>query len=171
MKKIPTIYERDRGLERITRKLGKPLTDTPNEDALWVFGGEGIATRKWDGTPVYWDGEKWYKRAGTTWTPMTDGPEDQWLCECVRLAEDDPSVHTNVVGSYEAVGPKINGNPDNMKFNTLRRHGDIQYEDVPTDLAALKAWLTEHDIEGIVWHHPDGRMAKVKKRDFGLSRK
>ena len=25
------------------------------------------------------------------------------------------------------------------------------------------------DIEGIVWHHPDGRMAKIKRRDFGLS--
>ena len=23
-------------------------------------------------------------------------------------------------------------------------------------------------IEGIVWHHPDGRMAKIKARDFGI---
>ena len=24
------------------------------------------------------------------------------------------------------------------------------------------------NIEGIVWHHPDGRMVKIKARDFGL---
>jgi hypothetical protein len=26
---------------------------------------------------------------------------------------------------------------------------------------------THKDIEGIVWHHPDGRMVKIKKKDFG----
>lgn len=26
------------------------------------------------------------------------------------------------------------------------------------------------NIEGIVFHHPDGRMAKIKLRDFGISR-
>ena len=24
-------------------------------------------------------------------------------------------------------------------------------------------------MEGIVWHHPDGRMAKLKRRDFAPS--
>ena len=28
------------------------------------------------------------------------------------------------------------------------------------------AWLLEHpEFEGIVWHHRDGRMAKLKHRD------
>jgi hypothetical protein len=27
------------------------------------------------------------------------------------------------------------------------------------------------DIEGLVFHHPDGRMAKIKLKDFGLRRK
>ena len=26
------------------------------------------------------------------------------------------------------------------------------------------------DIEGLVWHHPDGRMAKLKMRDMDLKR-
>jgi hypothetical protein len=26
------------------------------------------------------------------------------------------------------------------------------------------------DIEGLVFHHPDGRMAKIKLRDFGMKR-
>ena len=39
--------------------------------------------------------------------------------------------------------------------------------DVPRDLAGLRAWLLAHPkFEGIVWHHPDGRRAKLKYRDF-----
>lgn len=26
------------------------------------------------------------------------------------------------------------------------------------------------NVEGVVWHHPDGRMVKIKTRDFGLTR-
>ena len=25
-----------------------------------------------------------------------------------------------------------------------------------------------HVVEGIVWHHPDGRMVKIKRKDFGF---
>jgi len=35
----------------------------------------------------------------------------------------------------------------------------------------LREWFKGRDIEGLVFHHPDGRMAKIKKRDFGLKRK
>jgi hypothetical protein len=34
----------------------------------------------------------------------------------------------------------------------------------------LREWLLDRDIEGLVFHHPDGRMAKIKLRDFGLKR-
>jgi hypothetical protein len=34
----------------------------------------------------------------------------------------------------------------------------------------LRAWLAERDIEGLVFHHSDGRMAKIRKADFGLAR-
>jgi hypothetical protein len=30
----------------------------------------------------------------------------------------------------------------------------------------VAAYLHARPYEGIVWHHPDGRMAKLKKRDF-----
>lgn len=45
-----------------------------------------------------------------------------------------------------------------------------EYNDVPIEFEALKTWLTDKDIEGIVWHHPDGRMVKIKKKDFRLKR-
>jgi hypothetical protein len=43
-------------------------------------------------------------------------------------------------------------------------------EPPPRDFDGLRTWLAGKDIEGIVWHHPDGRMAKIKLRDFGLKR-
>ena len=43
--------------------------------------------------------------------------------------------------------------------------------DAPRDFARLRSYFTEHDIEGIVWHHPDGRMVKIKGKDFGIKRR
>ena len=31
----------------------------------------------------------------------------------------------------------------------------------------LATYLRDYPHEGIVWHHPDGRRAKIKRRDFG----
>lgn len=46
--------------------------------------------------------------------------------------------------------------------------GAFSYPDAPRDFDGIKAWLTDRQIEGLVWHHDDGRMAKIKRRDFGL---
>ena len=44
--------------------------------------------------------------------------------------------------------------------------------DAPRTFDALRAFLADHDdIEGIVWHHPDGRMVKIKGKDFGIKRR
>jgi hypothetical protein len=71
-------------------------------------------------------------------------------------------------GTYELVGPKVQGNPYHLEVHKLIRHG-ADLIDAPRDFDGLRVWLSEHTIEGIVWHHPDGRMAKIKRRDFGLS--
>jgi len=42
--------------------------------------------------------------------------------------------------------------------------------EAPRTFNELKEWFKDQDIEGIVWHHPDGRMIKLKKRDFGYKR-
>ena len=49
------------------------------------------------------------------------------------------------------------------------KHGEVIL-DCPRDFDGLKEWLTTKDMEGIVFHHPDGRMCKIKKTDFGLKR-
>lgn len=66
-------------------------------------------------------------------------------------------------------------NPDSMKAIIPQPHPDCDWvfagEGVaPRKYQALVAWLKDKDIEGLVFHHPDGRMAKIKKRDFGLDR-
>jgi hypothetical protein len=38
--------------------------------------------------------------------------------------------------------------------------------DFPRSFEAIKAALLPSTIEGVVWHHPDGRMVKIKRRDF-----
>lgn len=48
------------------------------------------------------------------------------------------------------------------------------YEDVPRSYTGLRDFLAElesryapgHLAEGIVFHHPDGRRAKIKRKDF-----
>lgn len=65
------------------------------------------------------------------------------------------------------IGPRINGNPESVPAHRLVRHADADVLDTPRDFAGLRAWLLAHPkFEGIVWHHPDGRRAKLKHRDF-----
>lgn len=176
MQKIPTIFVRDMSTQ--------PSLVTPvwAESCLWVKHGEGIATRKWDGTSVLIRDGKLYKRrelrsgdqpppafealgtdenTGKTvgWVPVGDGPEDRWHREAFHPGHD---------GTFELVGPKVNGNKEKFDSHALIAHGYIQCQDAPREFDALRGWLAERAIEGLVWHHPDGRMAKIKRRDFGL---
>lgn len=110
------------------------------------------------------------------WVPVGDGPEDKWhrdaAYKVTNVGEDWLDLND---GSYELVGPKVQGNPYGLKGHHLWRHGGITYREeipptnIPTTFDELKTWLANHDIEGIVWHHPDGRMVKIKRKDFGLS--
>lgn len=181
MKKIPTIFVRDMSRQ--------PALVTPewSPGCEWVRDGEGIATRKYDGTSCLVRDGKLYKRrelrrgdapppdfeslgtdetTGKTvgWVPVSDGPEDQWH----RLAflQTPPPVKD---GTYELVGPKTQGNKDGFQITTLVEHAEApRFLGAPRDFERLKAWLADNQIEGLVWHHPDGRMAKIKRRDFGL---
>ena len=184
MKKIPTVFERDWNGDR------SRVVDQVNSDCEWVLAGEGVATRKVDGTCCLVRDGKLYKRRELRkgddaptgfeeadhdaetgkivgWMPVGDGPEDRYhreAWEAVGILGD---------GTYELIGPKIQGNPEKAKGGLLVQHahgiaGPI--EGVPRTYSGLQDWLRNKDIEGIVFHHPDGRMAKIKLRDFGLRR-
>ncbi len=178
MKKIPTLYMRD--AENNMRTLTKEL----HPDCGWVVAGEGIATRKFDGTCCLLRGGVLFKRREIKpdksdppgfelvevdqetgkrvgWEPVGDGPNDQWHREALGnvLGED-------VDDTYELCGPKIQGNPERRGYHLLIRHGCYRLFTVPTGWDELREWLQRTIFEGIVWHHPDGRMAKIKRKDF-----
>lgn len=182
MKKIPTIFKRN------PNNMNR-LSNQPHPDCEWVFNGQGVATRKYDGTCCLVQNGILFKRREVKkgkaipdkfieadydevtgkrvgWMPCSvDDNSDAYHFEAFRGISylDD--------GTYELVGPKIQGNPEGKEIHTLIPHSQAeQYLDAPTDFVALAEWLTHKDIEGLVWHHPDGRMAKIKKRDFGLNR-
>lgn len=184
MKKIPTIYERP--WDNPDPRARALVTSTHNPLADWVFAGEGIETEKFDGTAVLIKGGKAYKRhevkkgkvAPAGWFAADDldpetgkqagwvavdfaDPGDKWHVEALTVPIDD--------GTYELIGPKVQGNPYQYGAHRLMAHGAVRLLVVPVDFDDLRAYLEGVHIEGIVWHHPDGRMAKIKRRDFGIS--
>jgi hypothetical protein len=195
MKKIPTIFERNEDRSRVIDKV--------NPGCEWVLAGEGIATRKYDGTCCLLRGGKLFKRrelrAGDVrpvnfeevdydaktgkvvgWVPIGDGPEDRWHREALVRAIVPVLVMGQPVGlgldgledgTYELLGPKVQGNVERRPRHVLQMHSMAKtYPTAPRDFDGLKSWLATRDIEGIVFHHSDGRMAKIKLRDFGLKR-
>ncbi len=182
MKKIPTVFDRDWNGDR------SRVVNQVHEGCEWVPAGEGWPTRKIDGTSCMVRDGKLYKRReirenevmpkdfepaeydDTTkkmvgWVPVGDGPEDRWHREAFALWSrlDD--------GTYELVGPKIQGNPEGYSRHELIAHDQLQLgADIPRTFEGLRDWLATQDAEGVVFHHPDGRMAKIKGRDFGHKR-
>lgn len=99
------------------------------------------------------------------WVLVGDGPDDG------RHREAYESVGGNLPdGTYELCGPKVQGNPEHYEKHTLIRHGCEILADAPRSYDSLRAYFATKDIEGIVWHHEDGRMVKIKGKDFGLKR-
>lgn len=179
MKKIPCLFERVFDGPRNSK-----LTNLVTVGCEWVFEGEGTASRKWDGTACAVIEGKLYKRYDAKngklapiggipcqepdpvtghwphWIPTTP-LADRWHLEAVRdgLKLED--------GTYELVGPKVNGNPEGFGEHTLLRHGDTVLE-VPRTQQGLCEFLMANVIEGIVFAHPDGRMCKIRRADFGM---
>lgn len=182
MKKIPTIFKRN-------PENMREILDEPHPDCGWVFAGEGVATRKYDGTCVKIENGQYFKRrevkcgkqappdfieeqldANTGkrvgWVPVDpNSKEDRWHMEAFTEFRS-PSD-----GTYELVGPKIQGNPEGYGCHALVKHSEAEtFEAVPRTFEGIADFMSDKNIEGIVFHHPDGRMGKIKKRDFGQKR-
>lgn len=180
MRKIISLFQRNYDGDRLVRDEVVP-------GAEWVIQGEGQATRKLDGTCCMVRDGKLFKRYDLKpgkvapvdfevvqkdevtgkafgWVPVGDGPEDKWH----RQGWETSGPLSD--GTYELVGPKIQGNPEKYATHTLVPHGSEELQGVPRTFDRIKWWLSTRDVEGIVWHHPDGRMVKIKAKDFGLKR-
>lgn len=180
MKKIETLFLRD--------AKGRAVP-TVNLGCEWVLAGEGRPTRKRDGTcclvhdgvlykrmewaqgrgepPARWMHHTFdpAQRSGHGWHPVTDGPEDwmhrKGLAACPWVMEKD--------GTYELCGPCIGKNPEGCEPDQFvyMPHG-AAIPDCERTFDGLRAFLEANAMEGIVWWHPDGRMVKLKRRDYGL---
>lgn len=196
MKKIPTVFKRDPvdpkyvtaevhpdcewvllGEGTPTRKYDGTCVLIDNEGRVWtrreVKPGK---TAPPDWVEVDHD-EVTGKRVG--WEPYEQSSFARYVVEAVNNAggwDEDGTTPAIGPGTYELCGPKIQGNPEGFAEHVLIRHGrevindldDSTYDGVNFD--SLRIWLQAHDWEGIVWHHPDGRMAKLKRRDFPTDR-
>lgn len=100
------------------------------------------------------------------WMPVGDGNDDARHREAFELGKAWGAEYLVDGQTYELVGPKVNGNPDGFDHHVLIRHGFTTVSDVPRYFDALHEWMTLTFYEGIVWHHEDGRMAKLKRKDF-----
>lgn len=179
MNKIPTLYVRDpANMSRVTQEV------TPGCE--WVLAGEGVATRKWDGTNIavtIHDGKlaNVEKRRNPSREEKAAGAEPSYV-DASRTDPADKHIFAAVDAtdfsgwpnggwSCEALGPKIQGGADGAPASllpfSLPDFAQRNAENAPRDFSGLAAYLAEWPIEGLVWHHPDGRMVKIKRRDFG----
>lgn len=180
MRKIPTVYVRNPEDRRFVMREVTPGCE-------WVFtDAAAVPTRKYDGTCTWLDssGRWWARREvkpGKTapagfvvadsdpvtgkvvgWEPIEQSGFARWHAEAFAGRGDLAEP-----GTFELCGPKINGNPEGFAGHVLVQHASAEaFNGVPLDFDGLAAWLHAHPYEGIVWHHPDGRMAKLKARDF-----
>lgn len=196
MQKIPTVFKRN-------PDDMKHVTDEVNPECQWVLDGEGVATRKYDGTCVAYlefeGSHGWYGRREVKadkplppmfvevnhdevtdkkvgWEPIINSPFYKFWMEAYMSPESKIVAEDGglAVGTYELCGPKINGNPEGYESHVLIKHSDAEVLNWTINgsidfgsLAHTVQYLgEEHGWEGLVWHHPDGRMAKLKVRDF-----
>jgi Family of unknown function (DUF5565) len=184
MEKIISLFQRNYETDRLVRDEIVP-------GAEWVVNGEGVATRKIDGTACMVRSGVLYKRYDAKkgkvppegfepaqpepdaktghwpgWLRVGEGPEDRWFREAYDASLAD--------GTYELLGPKVQGNPEKKEKHVLVRHGSEVLEDAPCDYESIKEYLRTHDIEGIVWwrdlNGPNCAKVKIKAKDFGLKR-
>lgn len=182
MKKISTLFKKD------PADLGRVINEVDPENE-WALT-EGVPYRKWDGSACIIINGELYKRydakhgkaAPEGAIPCCDpdpitGHHPHWL-KCDRNKKEDQyfleAFDCHVYGlkecTYELCGPKVNGNKEKFLDHVLIRHKSTEYDLPNRTFDALKEFLTEVDIEGLVFHHPDGRMCKIRKSDFGIKR-
>ena len=192
MKKIPTLFKRvfeNHEVVAVTADI------TPGCEEAFL---NGIATVKVDGSCCAVIDGVFYKRYDAKkgkkapvgaipccdpdpitghhphWVKVdSNNSADKWFVEAYRNRCDELNgsfISSGLKlkdGTYEAVGPHFQGNPYGYSTDILERHGSIEIEIERTFESVMK-YLTEHEIEGIVFWLNDEPVCKIKRSDFGL---
>jgi len=188
MQKIPTLFVRD--FEARPAYVMPEVTP----GCGWVLASEGVATRKYDGTCVMLDEDgRWWARREVKpqkniphgfvvvqhdevtgklvgWEPVEQTGFAKFHAEAV----ENCGPAEGITGTFELIGPRVNGNPERSDMHLLVEHAHARHVDVPElTFDGIRKTVLElasaDGCEGIVWHHKDGRMAKIKARDFPKS--
>lgn len=193
MKKIPTLFVRDRSTGFVTPEI------LPGNE--WILSEPSIPYRKWEGTCAKYDDNGWWSRrevkkdqaipdnfylADTDdntghlfgWIPAETSSFAKYFDEAVTLGPYSNDLYgwsrEFEYGTYELMGPKINKNPENLNVHRLMPHiyspvlGDLTTIDFTKDLYdVLKNILLALPVEGVVWYHLDSsQKTKLKGKDF-----
>ena len=185
MKKIPTVYERVFEGNKVIRVLDKVA---PGME--WVLEGKGKATMTVDGSCCAIISGELYKRSDAKAgkqppegaipccdpDPVT-GHWPHWV-KCDRNNKGDKwfwAAYDNAKESgedlsdwtFEAIGKHFQGNPYNIGYDTLVRHGAVELG-VERSYEGIKKYLETMPMEGIVFWLDGQPMCKIKRKDFGF---
>lgn len=112
-------------------------------------------------------------------------PEDKWFREAYKNAIDSGKIETTNSGlasgkisehrefiypkmqdgTYEAIEVHFQGNPYDLRSDTIVKHGTIII-DVERTFDGIKKYLSDHYIEGIVFWLDGEPRCKIKRSDF-----
>ena len=189
MKKIPTLFKREFNNHKV---VGITNEITPGCEEAFL---KGKATVKIDGSCcAIIDGvlyKRYDARNGKTppkgampccepdpvtghwphWVKVdADYPGDKWFVEAfnntfIAALRDNKLPLAN--GTYEAIGPHFQGNPHGFTTEWLEPHGEREIE-VERTFEAIKQYLTDNYMEGIVFWLDGEPVCKIKRSDFGL---
>lgn len=182
MQKMPCLFVRDFSTRPYV------TTQEVTKGCEWVLSGEGTPTRKWDGTAVLVREGSLYARYDCKrgrqppegfepcqsdpdpvtghwpgWVRVVDQPQFKWHLQAFTAVPDLPP------GTYELCGPKVNANPEKLDEHKLLRHGSGEIQPLKErSFVGIREYLNQNCMEGLVFHHPDGRMCKIRRGDFGF---
>lgn len=188
MKKIPTLFEREFKDHNVIKILPKV-----HPGMEWVLEGEGIATVKYDGSCCAVIDGKFYKRYDCKkgkvppegfipccepdkitghwpgWVKVDkNNPSDKWFVTAYEMTVMLENYGMKLSdGTYEAVGRCFQNNPYNFTSNKLIKHGK-EIVEVERTFEGIKKYLSEHEIEGLVFWKDGIPQCKIKRSDFGF---
>lgn len=185
MKKIPTLFKR---IYKDHKVIG--ITQEVTEGCEPVLQGIAIPTVKYDGCCCAVISGNLYKRYDAKKgkkppvgaIPCQESPDPvtgHWP-HWVKCVHNNPSdrwffkaflstpYYQLPSSTYEAIGPHFQGNPYNLKFDTLIGHGQSVINQPLDNYEDIRKYLQEHAIEGIVYWYNGSPLCKIKRSDFGF---
>lgn len=186
MKKIPTVFKRIYEDGKVVGCSNEFTSDITKQAFL-----HGTPTIKWDGSCCAIINGKFYKRydAKQGKTPPVGAipccdpdPVTGYWPHWVKINEDDPTDKWFVSaygmahktwykkiydGTYEAIGKHFQGNPYELPYDILIRHGHPETE-TPMTFDGIRDLLQTIPQEGFVYWLDGEPAAKIKRTDFGF---